>query len=170
MKYTVRCGKKHTVKIDRRSSFSDLVKVEVGRNNYVVAIKETSDDGKIKTLIINNKVYPVEVKITNDGFPHTVFLAGIPYDVNIEKIESTRYHPPSPKKEVSDEVRAGLPGQICAILTEVGTLVQKGQNLLILESMKMENEILAPKKGIVKKIHVKKGELVMKGHVMIEIK
>ena len=47
--------------------------------------------------------------------------------------------------------------------------VNKGQTLVILESMKMENEINSPKEGIVKKIHVSSGDSVMKGHLLAEI-
>ncbi|MCP4751677.1 MAG: biotin/lipoyl-binding protein [Proteobacteria bacterium] len=169
MKYTVRCGKKRSVKIDRRSDFSGEVDIMVGKKKYTTKIKDTFPDGRIKTVLINNKVYPVQVERREDGFPCSVALNGIPYDVEILKVESTRYRPPTPQKTISGKVKSGLPGQIAAILVEEGAKVQKGQPLLILESMKMENEILAHKSGTVNKIFVTPGQLVMKGHLMIEI-
>ncbi len=62
-----------------------------------------------------------------------------------------------------------MPGKILKILVKEGDQVKTGQGLLVLEAMKMENEIPAPKDGIVKKILVKEGDTVNTGDPLIEI-
>ncbi len=62
-----------------------------------------------------------------------------------------------------------MPGKILRILVKEGEQVKTGQGLLILEAMKMENEIPAPKDGVVKKILVKEGDTVNTGDPLIEI-
>ena len=169
MKYTVRCGKKHQLKIRRETNTSKDILIETGKKTFSIQIKDVHQDGTIRTVVVDNKVYPVSITKSADGFPSQVILNGMPFDVNIEKVESTRYRPKSPDRKISGMVNSSLPGQIVAILVKQGDRVKKGQPLVILESMKMENEILSPKNGVISKIHVEKKQVVMKAHRLIEI-
>ncbi|HHG85597.1 MAG TPA: biotin/lipoyl-binding protein [Bacteroidetes bacterium] len=65
-------------------------------------------------------------------------------------------------------VKAPMPGLIHSIAVAVGDKVNKGDTLLILEAMKMENLIKSPSDGEIKKIAVEKGQTVEKSQVMIE--
>jgi len=169
MKYTVRCGKKHQIKINRTESASNNIDILIGKKSFKVQIKDIHTDGTIRTISVNNKIYPVSIIKQQNGFPSQVVLNGMPFDVDIEKIESTRYKPKSPGRKISGVVTSSLPGQIVSILVKKGDKVRKGQPLVILESMKMENEILSPKSGDISKIHVKPKQVVMKAHRLIEI-
>ena len=62
-----------------------------------------------------------------------------------------------------------MPGNIWKIKTSVGSKVNKHDVLLILEAMKMENEIVAPEAGTVTNILVKEGDSVNPGQLMVEI-
>lgn len=62
-----------------------------------------------------------------------------------------------------------MPGKVVKILTAEGAMAQKGDTLLILEAMKMENEIKAGVSGKVKAVHVKEGQIIESGTLMIEI-
>jgi glutaconyl-CoA/methylmalonyl-CoA decarboxylase subunit gamma len=66
-------------------------------------------------------------------------------------------------------VKAPLPGNIFKIEVKVGDVIAKGQKLLIMEAMKMENDILAEKPGTVAAICVNEGSAVMQGDVLIEL-
>ena len=66
-------------------------------------------------------------------------------------------------------IKPPMPGKIVSIAVVEGAEVQPGQVLLILEAMKMQNEIVAPSAGTVKKIHVKPGQNVEGKDVLIEI-
>jgi biotin carboxyl carrier protein len=75
------------------------------------------------------------------------------------------YKPSDPKL-----ISSFIPGTILDILVRQGQKVQKGDELLILEAMKMQNKIKCPADGQIKKISVKKGEKVSKGSILIELK
>ncbi len=73
-----------------------------------------------------------------------------------------------PKDEVGT-VRPPMTGKVISIEIQEGNKVEKGALLVILEAMKMQNEILAPKKGKIKKILVDVGAVVSPDDVMIII-
>lgn len=66
-------------------------------------------------------------------------------------------------------VVAAMPGNIVAILVQLGDRVRAGQGVLVTEAMKMESEIHAPIGGTVAAIHVKKGDRVNPNEVLMEI-
>ena len=66
-------------------------------------------------------------------------------------------------------VKAPMPGLVLRLEVEPGAVVKKGQGLLVLEAMKMENELKAPGGGTVSAIHVKAGQPVEKGMPLVEV-
>ena len=73
------------------------------------------------------------------------------------------------QKPDEKRIEAIIPGTIQRIMAREGDEVTAGTPLLILEAMKMRNEVLSPLKGMIKKIHVSEGEMVPKSHLLIEI-
>ncbi len=67
------------------------------------------------------------------------------------------------------DIKAPMPGLVIEVAVEVGQTVAKGDKVLILEAMKMENVIKAAGDGIVKAIHTTKGQPVEKGQLLIEM-
>ena len=67
------------------------------------------------------------------------------------------------------ELVSQMPGKIVKIIADEGAEVTEGDTLLILEAMKMENEIKAGVTGTIKAIHVEEGQVLESGHLMIEI-
>jgi biotin carboxyl carrier protein len=67
------------------------------------------------------------------------------------------------------KIKPPMPGRIVSVEAKVGDQVKKGQPLLVLEAMKMQNEVSAPVEGLVKAINVKPGQTVDANTVMIEI-
>ena len=68
-----------------------------------------------------------------------------------------------------NEIKAPMPGLVLEISVAVGDVVQKGEKVLILEAMKMENVIKAVGDGVVKGVRVLKGAAVVKGEVLIDL-
>jgi biotin carboxyl carrier protein len=170
MKYQLKQGEaRHIVDIDGKYDYTKESPVEVNRHIHTVKIDDTDSNGAMKTVMVNRKIYRVSVKRRPDGFPEEVILKGVPYRVDIEKIESTRYRPPPQPKNIPGEVKANMPGQIISLMLKEGDPVEAGQVVLILEAMKMENELVAPKSGTLKKVSVKEGDLVMKGDLLFEV-
>jgi len=71
--------------------------------------------------------------------------------------------------EASSLVKAPLPGLIIDVKVREGEKVKAGQNIVVMEAMKMENQIQATTDGTVKKIFIKKGDNVAEGNALIEI-
>jgi len=74
------------------------------------------------------------------------------------------YQPKDPKK-----IESFIPGLILDIMVEVGQSVEKDDELMILDAMKMQNKLKSPVAGNIKSIHVKKGDKVPKGNLLIEL-
>lgn len=105
---------------------------------------------KLFTIKVNGNSY--DIKLEDE------------YDQLIDKLGLTKYVVYKVK-----DIKAPMPGLVLGINVEVGQAVQRGDTLLILEAMKMENVLKSPGDGIVKTIHVEKGKAVEKGFVLIEM-
>jgi len=68
--------------------------------------------------------------------------------------------------EGRQQVFAPMPGKVIRILVQEGDTVEAGQGLLVVEAMKMQNEIRSPKGGTVERLHVKEGQPVNAGEVL----
>lgn len=75
------------------------------------------------------------------------------------------YVPPDPRR-----LTAFIPGTIIKVFVKDKAKVKKGDNLLSLQAMKMNNLILAPFDGTIKKVYVKPGEVVVKNYLLVEMK
>lgn len=71
--------------------------------------------------------------------------------------------------EGAETINAPMPGNIVNVLVKAGDKVTKGQVLLILEAMKMENEIMSPRDGVIAGVHVNKGDSVDSGKLLVSI-
>lgn len=69
----------------------------------------------------------------------------------------------------AETINAPMPGTVVNVQVKVGSAVTKGQVLLVLEAMKMENEIMSPRDGVVAGVHVNKGESVDSGKLLISL-
>jgi len=74
-----------------------------------------------------------------------------------------------PRRDGAELVRAPMPGLVLRVEVEPGQTVVPGSGLVVLEAMKMENEIRAPVSGRVKAVLVKAGQTVEKGSVLLEL-
>jgi biotin carboxyl carrier protein len=100
-----------------------------------------------------------------------VWIANMPFQASVQVVGVGGYAiTPEPQKIVtSDQVSALMPGRITSILVREGGLVSEGSPLLILEAMKMQNEITSPLSGKVKSVLVKEGAAVKKDAILIVI-
>jgi biotin carboxyl carrier protein len=101
---------------------------------------------------------------------YTVGLRGERFDVLVEdertrRLSAGRRGPSAPQGDLG--VKAPIPGMVVKILVQADEEVEEGQPLAILEAMKMENEIRAPRAGTVKQIDVGPGDRVDQGAVLL---
>ena len=66
-------------------------------------------------------------------------------------------------------IRAPMPGLVGQVLVEEGATVERGQALIVLEAMKMENDLTTPRAGVVKSVRVSKGQTVNQGEALIVV-
>lgn len=141
---------------EEEASNLDLIKLSdnnyhVIRNNVAFHIeileKYTNKDYKIR---VQNRVYKVNLQ---DSLDQIVDKLGLAVKVH-HKIS---------------EIKAPMPGTVMEVLVTVGQSIQKGDNLVILEAMKMENIIKAMGDGVIASIEVHKGSSVDKNEVMIKL-
>ncbi|MDX1534686.1 MAG: biotin/lipoyl-containing protein [Thermoplasmata archaeon] len=99
----------------------------------------------------------------------SLFLNGTPLDVAFRGFLPLSALGPGPALEgsVATSVRAPMPGRVIALLVHEGAQVQRGSPLLILEAMKMQNEIPSPADGEVRELRVAAGDAVGKEDVLL---
>ena len=109
-------------------------------------------------------------KISIDGKEYLVEMeeiGGVPQPAPVEEAPAPAAQPAAPAG--ADAMPAPMPGTVLKVLVNVGDTVSENQPLLILEAMKMENEIVAGKAGTVTGIHVTQGQIVNPGEPLITI-
>jgi len=109
-----------------------------------------------------------EVSVTSRGEDFAVSVGGRTHRLRLLDERAQR----RAGRGVTDgakEVRAAMPGKVVAVLVEVGTTVERGQGVLVIEAMKMENEIGAPRAGKVTEVLVKPGQAVESGELLLRI-
>ena len=106
----------------------------------------------------------VRVAVASDAGATWVFMDG-----NVWKVQDTSSERPREKGRGETSVMAPMPATVVAINTAPGTAVHEGDTLIVLEAMKMELPIRAPRSGVVKAVHCVKGELVQPGVNLLEI-
>jgi len=67
------------------------------------------------------------------------------------------------------EIRSAMPGKVVRLLAAAGQQVEKGDGIIVVEAMKMQNEIKSPKDGVVKSVNVEEGATVNAGEVLVVI-
>lgn len=119
---------------------------------------------------VNGNQYEVEVEeVRVDGAPapRAVETNYAPANTSFEKPAAKRNEPTVPGG--ASTVAAPMPGTILKISVKNGDIIKKGQVLLILEAMKMENEIVAPADGKVVSINVEIGASVSVGDILVTL-
>lgn len=136
---------------------------------YKCAVEEI-EAGKTK-VTVNGKVYEVETEAPKAA-PVAAKPAAAPAPAPAPKPAAA---PAAPKAEAKPaaapaagiQVKSPLPGSVIKVLVSEGQAVKKGDTLLTLESMKMENAIMAEADGTVKQIAVTPGQNVMQDDLLI---
>lgn len=130
---------------------------------------------------IRGSQYNVDIKDINKTDVE-LEVNGTPYHVVIEREEKATKTPTLIRRKMPDaipagdsthhalsEVKAPLPGSIFKLIVKEGDAVKEGDTLLIMEAMKMENNILAEESGTVKSIKIKEGDTVLQNDTLLEL-
>jgi biotin carboxyl carrier protein len=113
-----------------------------------------------RKVTVNGEEFEVELEQDGDNWIATV--AGKTFEINVPDAK------PAPKKKrstggkakKSGKVSANIPGKVVTVEVSVGDEVKEGQVVMILEAMKMQNEIQAPVSGTITEIHCEEGQSI----------
>lgn len=163
MAFIARLGEKiYTVEIEETGK--SLYRVAVDGSEFLVDGKKTGVTNY--SLIVDNRSFEVEVDISEDEY--RVLVDGRSYHINLLDERRMRVGGLQSAIELQgrQNVSVPMPGKVIAVLVSEGDSVERGQGLVIVEAMKMENEVRCPINGEVKEVRVKPGDALEAGAVL----
>lgn len=142
--------------------------LEVDGTPVVADIRHISDE-TIYSMLIENASHEIFAQYQQHG-EWIVLIDGDRHEVRVEDERAQRLRefgagPVGPAGDVS--ISAPMPGLVVQIAVEEGTEVKEHQPVVILEAMKMENELRAPTDGVVKSVRVEAGDAVDQNQVLV---
>ncbi|KAE9554744.1 hypothetical protein FO519_002072 [Halicephalobus sp. NKZ332] len=133
-----------------------------GNMNLAQSVTQLDVDGKhLNTQISNKKAGEI-----------TLIYKGSPFKMNVYPLaaaEYLKYMKEKPKLDLSTVILSPMPGAIKKVNVQVGQMVSEGQELVVIEAMKMQNSLHAGKTGKVKAVNCKEGSTVDEGEVLVEL-
>lgn len=159
-------NEKRSVEIKRDG---DRVIAVVDGRQYELEVSEPEPN--VYLLKNAGKVYEVRIAPgKTSGEPLSARLGS--HELDIKIIDPKRLRSVGVDQEHADgvaEIKTAMPGKVVRIIAEAGTAVKKGDSVIVVEAMKMQNEMKAPKDGVVKEIRVEEGSTVNAGEVLVVI-
>jgi biotin carboxyl carrier protein len=157
-------GQEHEVELEER-----LGRIEVRLDGAPLSVRYEEVDrlGQV-ALFLGERAYGVSIE--GQGPTSLVTVAGHVYQVTLEDERERAAHAAEREgQRHGGEVKSIMPGVVVELLVSEGQEVEAGTPLLILEAMKMQNEISAPGPGRVARLHVARGEAVGSGAKLITL-
>lgn len=128
-------------------------------DNGIYHVIENDQSYRVEVVNFNNAEKTAEIKVNNNTYS---ISAKDQFDLLLDKLGLSNLN----SARVSD-IKAPMPGLVLKVFVAEGDEIKKGDSLLVLEAMKMENIIKSPADVIIKKIGVKSGDKVEKGQILI---
>jgi biotin carboxyl carrier protein len=129
------------------------------------AVDAARPEPGVLSLLLDGRSWDAGLVSTDDGFQ--VDIAGVIHDAAV--VDPMRKALRVSGSEGSAAVRTAMPGRVVRVLVAVGDVVEKGSPLVVVEAMKMENELKAPRAGTVLKVAVSPGQLVDSRAILVEL-
>lgn len=158
----------YEIAIDGKSYRLDLSQAE-GRWSCRVDGREIEADAvlarpNVLSLRLGNKAY--EVKCERVGGDTHIWVGSHRFAAEVRDPRSLRSRARAAEDHGPKKLTAPMPGKVVRILLTQGTAVEAGAGVLVVEAMKMQNEVKSPKKGTIQKIVVTEGAAVNAGDVL----
>jgi biotin carboxyl carrier protein len=164
MKYTVIIDGQRIV-LEAAKTNLPAVEVEVGGKRYEVNCKAV-EPGVFWFSWQNRSI---ELSVTPNGEGYNVSVGNRRFSVEVEDERAALRKISHGSHDGEVELRAPMPGKVVRVLAEQGAEVQMNQGVLVMEAMKMQNEIKSPKAGKVKRLGVTSGAAVNAGDILAVI-
>lgn len=162
-------SKKYKVEVNESKTHWHVKLQAVGEKPEIIEISKidyTKFDDTI-SFLFGAKSYMLDVVPSKEGF--TIFRGNSYRNITIHNDESLLHESLKSGGALGDSAKltAGMPGKISKIFVTPGVRVQAGKPILIMEAMKMENEMRALHDCVIKEIHVKEGASVDTGAILV---
>jgi len=171
MKYKFQVEKNNIdVEITNNATFHSETSLRINKTDFNIRTDEMKNN-EPATFMLNNKLYNVELQRDHEGYPTGIFVNDEFFSASLLKIDSLfLYKDKKPTVSAkSGSVKSFIPGNIKKMFFRVNDKVNEGDIVLIHEAMKMENEIRAPKTGVITKVGVEEGENILSNHLLFEV-
>ncbi|MDY4570471.1 biotin/lipoyl-containing protein [Alistipes senegalensis] len=147
--------------------------LKINGHNYNVQIDDVNETSTVAHVVVNGVEYEVEIEGAKASTVSKPQVAPAPKSANSAMITPSTATP-SPRiaaaaPSTGYSVKCPLPGTVLSVKVAAGDTIAAGQTLVVLEAMKMENNIDADRGGVVKQVLVQQGATVMEGDVLIVI-
>jgi biotin carboxyl carrier protein len=154
-------GAAHKVELEKKESTWEC---RVDGHEYVIDASLTARD--VLSVLVAGKAYEIKREYSLSGETH-VIIGSERFAAEVRDPRSLRSRKAAAGVgEGPQKVVAPMPGKVVRILVEPGSEVEAGQGIMVVEAMKMQNEIKSPKKGVVQKIAVAEGGSVASGDTL----
>ncbi|NOK60276.1 MAG: acetyl-CoA carboxylase biotin carboxyl carrier protein subunit [Chloroflexi bacterium AL-W] len=151
----------YEIEVNPQQRTGDELMIIVNGESVPVTVPGIDDHTPLDWLVVDGQSYEIAL---DDDLRWIGDTKGL-YRLTIRDMDVAVARPPSG----DGRVKAPIPGLIARLLVEEGSQVEAGQPIIILEAMKMENQIRAPRSGTVSQIEVREGQVVILDQLMIEI-
>ena len=151
------------LQIEVRELDGDSFLVDFGEGPMEISARVLGDTSL--SLIIDHEVYDIESELTLAG-AENLLVRGNLHQVEVLDLRKVRLRQAKQQTGLTSgpaEIVSPMPGKVVSILAPDGTAVKIGDGVIVVEAMKMENELKAPRDGIVRKIHCSEGDAVEAG-------
>lgn len=156
---------------NKEYAFSNPLEKKIKYMGETIKLKLYEDPNGFSYVLWKNKKYPLEIIEKNQN-KYTVMLNGVWHTFTVEtpfSLKRKKFLEEQAGDSASVNIDAPMPGKIVEIMVEEGAEINAGEPLLILEAMKMQNEINCPVDGVINKIAIRKNDNVMKDDLLVEI-
>ena len=146
--------------------------VRLGGRSARARLVDSGTGGNERMLIIGSEVHRIQLRLGPNRGQYTLWVDGVRFDVEAldERMRAIRLLAAATAKPTGPApLVAPMPGMIVRVQVAEGEAVNPGQGLVVMEAMKMENELRATSAGTVKRVRVTPGTAVEKGVVLLEL-
>ncbi len=170
MKYKFHVDKKVVeAEIANSATFHSPTEIKIDKHKFEILIGEVKDD-EVLSFFVDNKLHQVEFVRDENGYPQGIYVDEEFYSASLLKIDRLFMYKEKPvSASKSGLVRSFIPGCIKKVYFHAQSRVEENDIILIHEAMKMENEIRAPKSGVIKTLGVQEGDNILANHLLFEI-
>ena len=113
--------------------------------------------GEIRKVIIDGEEFEIEIEIEGETYRATIEDQTFEFQIPDSKGSAPRKRGSGGGRKRSGTVSASMPGKVVTVEVRIGDSVNEGETILILEAMKMQNEVAAPISGTVTEVHCQDG-------------